>query len=75
MDQFRFLSPTELNYLTGHKTKKAQSLELARMDIPFLINRKGEPIVLMSDLTNDTPEKKVSEAAPKWHKIKHSRPM
>lgn len=40
-----FLSKDEVEQLTGTKLRKLQIEHLARMKIPFSIDRKGEPVL------------------------------
>ena len=44
----RFLTPEEVFRLTGYKQKRLQCQGLMRQRIPFVVNARGEPVVLMS---------------------------
>lgn len=43
-----FLEQIDLVQLTGYSRKAKQCIQLRRMNIPFLINARGEPLVTVS---------------------------
>lgn len=50
MTQELFLTPDELQFLTGYTWKADQRRELASQGIKFLVNRLGQPIVMRDAL-------------------------
>ena len=51
-----FLSPDEIEHLTGYKRKAGQREQLAHMGIHFYVNKLGRPIVLREALVNVGPQ-------------------
>ena len=43
-----FLEQIDLVQLTGYSRKAKQCIQLRRMNIPFLINARGEPLATVS---------------------------
>ena len=64
MSDFRFLTVPEMEHLTGAICKQKQCEHLQFLDIPYMLNRKGQPIVLIADLKNN--ERKHTGEEIKW---------
>lgn len=58
-----FLTPDELERLTGHKQKAAQKRALNRMAIPFEVNAIGEYLVSRSYMERRLSGESVESAA------------
>lgn len=54
----RFLSMTEIQQLTGAKRYSKQRETLLSMRVPFRINANGQPVVLISDLEQQSGKRK-----------------